>query len=578
MKKYIHKINTYLIEKYPTIWNTRIVWMLAISLIIHISFFVFGYVSLFNVATLHNRNAIGIFFENGTVFFGIILSVLLIVIWLINLFKNNSFKSFYPTSRSNLFFHFVCYLIIIFSSTTFYYSYISGLKTYISISYQDEDITNEITALNNTAMFFSHGINDYKLSNLYYPEPFGSLYCETMEVLINFNKPYKSFLEDNYQYFNLTTKEKFNSERFHDSIFAGYVYYEETEKSKIYYYKDTVVDVSKYIRTLKPSYYNYSETFFTEYLSRSKNYFYDDIYITSSYRYYNSEIPINRNKLNYQLLERNNPKEIKALLNNLLSIADFYEVKHNLTTDTWFELIYHPNNFELNSIIRKELKKKDVNITDYYDETTEIEKSKYYNKLLTDYYIESDKLSNVYENIIEIKKFDMFSDSIHFFLWITFFISSLIFAFRITGLKTILFSIITTGVLLVFAILISVLSIFLTEGTNIPNEYFISYFSLLISLIILVIPLFYYSKIRKIIVGVFINISIVGFVPFVLLIIGIISMHQANICDNKYDYETCFTLMTYLGASLSYILFIVGLIFIYFYTTIIKRWKALEER
>ena len=44
MKTYFTKIDQYLLENYPTIWNTKIVWMLLVNVIIHILFFFIGFV------------------------------------------------------------------------------------------------------------------------------------------------------------------------------------------------------------------------------------------------------------------------------------------------------------------------------------------------------------------------------------------------------------------------------------------------------------------------------------------------------------------------------------------------------
>ena len=43
MKTYFTKIDQYLLENYPTIWNTKIVWMLLVNIIIHILFFFIGF-------------------------------------------------------------------------------------------------------------------------------------------------------------------------------------------------------------------------------------------------------------------------------------------------------------------------------------------------------------------------------------------------------------------------------------------------------------------------------------------------------------------------------------------------------
>ena len=64
MKKFIYKTNQYLLERYPTIWNTKLVWMLSIALVLHLIFFVFGLFTLVNPKMLQDSNVEYIFFEN----------------------------------------------------------------------------------------------------------------------------------------------------------------------------------------------------------------------------------------------------------------------------------------------------------------------------------------------------------------------------------------------------------------------------------------------------------------------------------------------------------------------------------
>jgi len=148
--------------------------------------------------------------------------------------------------------------------------------------------------------------------------------------------------------------------------------------------------------------------------------------------------------------------------------------------------------------------------------------------------------------------------------------------FRVTNLRILLFSIITTGVLATFISLLILLYTFLVSSSNV--DYFIPYLILMIGSIILSIPLFFIDSVKKTLSGICLNITIGGFVLYVLLIIGIISMHQSDFCrtENYYD-ENCFVLIDYLGMTTSYILFIAGFVFIYFYSGVIKKWRALPE-
>ena len=62
MKTYFTKIDQYLLENYPTIWNTKIVWMLLVNVIIHILFFFIGFFSHANPESLQTTNVISDYF------------------------------------------------------------------------------------------------------------------------------------------------------------------------------------------------------------------------------------------------------------------------------------------------------------------------------------------------------------------------------------------------------------------------------------------------------------------------------------------------------------------------------------
>ncbi|MEO1033450.1 MAG: hypothetical protein AAFX55_18825 [Bacteroidota bacterium] len=154
--------------------------------------------------------------------------------------------------------------------------------------------------------------------------------------------------------------------------------------------------------------------------------------------------------------------------------------------------------------------------------------------------------------------------------------------FRVTGLKPLLFSILTVGVLTLFVSLTAALLLYLNKGSSDDNvAYFLMYFTLLLSSIILTIPIFFAERIKKIIVAICVNISLFGFSLYVFLIISIISMHQFDVCQSHEDYYksgfACDTLLTSVGIDWSYILFIIGILFLFFYSRIIKKWRSLPE-
>ena len=601
MKNFIYKTNQYLLERYPTIWNTRLVWMLLSALILHLIFFVFGFFTLSNPEMLQERYVKDIFFENGSVFLSIIISTLLLVAWLIYMFKNNAFKNFYPTNSFKLFGQFVSYLVIIFACTTFYLSYQYGLKTYIASTYPDAQINKEIQIANDAYLFLSEDLEDYTLNQRRFPKPFNEFYCEDNNKFIDYNKPHLSFEEDSYQYYTLRTIETPINEPYNNNITEsyndstrnkGFVYSKTVDSIRTYYFKDSVVNLQEWIKTPFPSYYNMSSTFF---VSTNDNLVDDELTYnySSDYEYnyeeysdydynYRKSFSIRhqlRNKRNYELLERNDKNEIKQLLEDFLTLSKTYKIDHNLTSNNWLNLVYHPNNFEVKNFIRDQAKNEYDN--DYQLGVDRTKTEEFYNNRLTDYHYENSALRNVFENIESIKNSKPI-ESIHVFMWLAFFFACIFFIFRITGLKQLLFSIITVGVLTLIVSLLAALLFYITGGGSDDGAiYFISYFTLALGTLILLIPIVFYKSIKKIIVAICLNISLIGFSLYLFLIVGIISMHQKDTCRADLDYQKsyydCNTLMESVGLSWSWILFFCGIIFIFFYTKVIKNWKSLPE-
>lgn len=589
MKKFIYNTNQYLLERYPNVWNTKVVWVLGAALILHLIFFLIGFISLTNKYLLQERRAIDNFFENGTVFLGIMVSIILLVVWLINMFKNNSFKNFYPTKKLDIFKQFALYFIIIFSTTTFYYSYIIGLKSYININYPDQELYSDISSANNAALFLSHNVSDYTVNNIAFPKPFDTLYCETEKSAINYNQSHLSFLEYKYQFFTLR-KEKQKQGVIEGIQSESVVFRKTIQDSVMFFYKDSLVDVAtKYGKNAVPTYFNHSETFYTSTRDEAlkNNYNSNRLLITKDYEYgYNNTIntpkEIKRNKTNYELLKRNNSEEIKTLINNFHNVLNKHKIDNNISKDQWFNIINTNSNFNIKHLIREEPKVPyNSNYSDPNATVEETALQKYYKQHITDFYIESDKLKHVFENLETIKDKNIFEGSIHVFLWIAFCLSVIIFTFRITGLKSLLFTIITAIVLIIILTLFGALIGYLGGFTNTTEEYFISYFALTIGTLILVLSIFYGDKIKKSISAVLLNLSITIFVPYLLLIIGIITMHQKYECraryNTKYNYQDCVTLIDTLGIYWSYVLLLAGFIFIYLFASKILKWKSLPE-
>ncbi|MGJ8683933.1 MAG: hypothetical protein ACSHWW_04880 [Nonlabens sp.] len=586
MNNFIHKTNQYLLERFPIIWNTKLLWMLAAAAALHILFFFYGFLSMANPVSLQEYNAEDVFFTKGGIFISIITSVLMIVYWLIMMFKNNAFKSFYPTRAWDLVKQFGAYLLIIFVSISFVFSFQTGLKTYINQTYDEARFEQDIETANRAALFFSHNIFEYNLNNKKYPLEFQELYCETAEFFIDENKPHvKSSFDNLYQYYSLKTITRDINSEYIDSIYDASVYNESAGKDlKRYYFKDEVVDVRGIIETAQPSYYHFSKVYYQRGASSYNSYnTYVEGYNDYGYGKDKPQISDLQARLvqeNHDLLNRNDPQEIKALLTAFLKLTKEYKIKNNITVDEWFRAVYHPGNFQVKALINS--RNTDLRYDRLYDENDELTPLQVYAEdINSDFFINTENLETSFGNIQDIKESEYLEVGIHVILWISFFIALLIFAFRLTSIKSVLFTIIAAGLL---GIIIAVIAVFayMSAGSYSNNEYFVMYLTLFIGTMILLGTILWMPQMSKLVSSIFLNLTMIGLLPYILLILGIITSHQQDACRIRYsDYmerkENCFILLDSLGAYWSLVFMVFAFFTIWWISKKALEWKSLPE-
>ncbi len=118
----IKDIQKKILLKYPLIWNTKFVPMLVIGIFFNCLYFGIGFLNG-NIDFSGRRNYDG---ETTAVMFGILLSILTAIVWLIFYFKNNALKSFYSKSKNALFYEWLQIFIISFLLISFYIPFSIG--------------------------------------------------------------------------------------------------------------------------------------------------------------------------------------------------------------------------------------------------------------------------------------------------------------------------------------------------------------------------------------------------------------------------------------------------------------------
>lgn len=622
MQQKIKNFNRYLLEYHPAAWNTKIVWTLLSGMMIHVIFFFIGYISHADPKSLHKFNVMDDYFSDGMIFIHLIISILMIVGWLILMFKNNAFKNFYPVTKWQMFSQFLQYFIIIFTCTSFFFSYMAGFKLFIKNTYPDGRMSESIAMINRTYPFFSQDIENYTLDNKIFPQ-YPELFCETHLEKIDRNKKYFVYYDRVYQYYTLYSRTVYKKDSNGDYPFPGtepedrFAFSEKNDSSETYYFKKEVVDLSPYIKTTGLTFYNFSGIFYRnspEEKSFLKRNYYNDPYIDYNKNAYRKE-KSEASRLTARLLDKRNPAEIEKLMSDFLRISKEFGIGNNLDAGKWAEMVYHPEDFKVRYFIKKyetgSNEEYDPNRNSQYDDygyaastidsaatvvegqivnnavqikdfnpdiSSQLSPEDYFMKNLTGYYYHTDDLKNFLGNVDTVKSTDFFSENIHIYLWIAFFLATVIFSFRVTDLKSLLFSVIGAGILSLAIALITVL--YSVSGGRGSEEFFISYLVFGIGLFILSVPLLLLKKFKKRVSSVFITVSMNGFVLFVLLLFFIVSLHQERACmdlTSPETYSNCKTVIETLGFSLSYMILTIGFVFMYFYTGVLKKWKAMPE-
>jgi hypothetical protein len=577
MKKFIQQQNQYLLENHPTLWNTKIIWMLGTSLILHILFFIAGLLSLIDPETLQEYRVIDNFYGNGVFLLGLIISIVLLVVWMIAMFRNNAFNNFYPFTRVKLFKHFLSYFVIFIATTTFYYSFTLGMQAHIAISYDDERMEQDITLANKAIPLLPFEMESYELDRLRQPAPFDTLYCATGSLNVDKSEKHHEFKGEEYQFYTLK-KVRIDTSRLADQDLRDLsVYNEVINNSRVFYVKDQVSRAKLPFETAAPSFYNFSDVFYER--DENRTYYSESIYEARDSGNQFNQLTIERTKqtqINQQLLMEGEAA-VKTTLDALMKLSQTYQIKHNISVSEWMQVQSYKPPYLIVEIIEDGVRPYSKNsFQNNASNTTDL--SRYIYELRRSKYFDASGLRQILSNVHELKNTNIFEGSLHVFLRLAFAFSVIVFMYRVTGLKPLLFSIVTIGLLGVFTSLIAVFVGYLISFSN-ASDYLIFILVLTIGSTILISTLGYYRRFKKLIAGILINITMVGIVPYMVLIIAFISEIQEDTCpySPSENRERCNILWDLLGVYWSYLFLALGLAFIFWFCKRLMLWRAMPE-
>ncbi|MBX9450210.1 MAG: hypothetical protein KL787_11040 [Taibaiella sp.] len=598
MNSLIKRTNKYLIERYPNIWNARLIWMLPGGLLIHLLFFITGYFILSYPGQLKSYLSDETIMGNyGVGLFSAVVSIVMIVIWIIYLIKNNAFKNFYPYTGWKLFLNFWYYLIVFFLLSSFYISFAAGYKTYIARHYPEDKIEDQIEKSNLASIFFNFSLDHYDLKYKRYPSPYDTLYIETNPASVNTSQPYYRFKGKDYQFYSIG-RDTFNRENY-DSINAisskSFTNYYLNDSMEVYLWKKQVVPLAQYPDTAY-SYLNYSLLPF----SSGNGYYY------SSYPY--SQYETDQHLKTYSekwhsLFDPVQKNEIEKVLQDFLAVCKAYDIPTNLTLKQWLDLVLQHNDTEVDSFIYNADLRYGVpeGVTDLMVtvdaaagqaaidaanadsiSTTIAEREKnYLQSRMTRYYIDQNALQNSFQSLGNLRDFDFVTDALKVMMYLSLALALVLLMFRVTDLRTLIFSVVVAGIISVLVSLLLIITSMGVFGSN--RDLVILYMLLGVAFMILILPFFLRQIMSKLVRGIHLNLVLGNVTLFLLLLILIIDAHlelafESNIRDYTMNSAMYTSLFEIYENEIIFGLWTGTVLVILLFSSYIKKWKGSPEQ
>ncbi len=424
------KINAFILERYPTMWNTHFIWILCIGLLTHLLYFVTAYLSL----DIHELKQYGIssYFFRGLGFsLYIIIGLITFIYFAFRYYTHNPFRHFYPLAPSYFWKIFAQLFTLLFVYASVFISYENGLLLKAKKLTPVETIVQEIHQVNLAYPFLFNNLRSYHIENRVYPKPFplddvssfvighDSINDVDIKHEIDHHQPYLHFNGNEYQFGKIKSKEI-------DSCTS-------TE------YIDSIIDISHEFGIAEYSLFNFKNLYIEQFVDTSFD--------------YNRIAPIV-----FTVYKSKDKASIEKYLQNLVNICNKYNIGHTL----------NPSKMA-NAILTQDLNNKAFVRTGFYDFRDQIihteesneavasddpstpSKIKYKKDISYNYSADLRAFSTLAENVTTLNTsmayHELNKDSMWGLIIFVFFITLLLLLTKYVPLKEILIGIVITGIL-----------------------------------------------------------------------------------------------------------------------------------
>ncbi|CAL2082601.1 hypothetical protein [Tenacibaculum sp. 190524A02b] len=549
----VKKINKYLLEHYPLIWNTRLLWMVLVGTGLHLLFFMVGYFTVNTQQDISQYYSLESFYKDtSVVFVSILFSIIILLIWIVYYLKNNAFKSFYQLKKGTLFIQFSIMVFIFFMNITQYYSFRKGLTVRIKQDYDWKLVDKDIKAFNTTALFLIQKSRKYAIENKQYPKPFPLYTVDDSRSNLGYDvDTTKAFIkhENKYYQFYELDKNLIKEEKLDTNLSLEEELLEEENNFK---YR-IVKDVSKYKNHIEPTLFNYSGTLYG----------------------YGQDSLIRQKRLKYyeKILYDKDEKAIKENLNTFLKLAEKYKIKNNLNVEDWYQLLDNENYTIREFIFDSKPDIDEVNrLAPRYQKILKTRKEYVEPLGVTSIpYCDLGNSDFLFKNIHSAYFGSSSKELLYIYTIFAFVFSLLLFLFKVTNIKTLLLSFVVGSVVLIFTIFVS--SYVSRYNFSMSNNSLESIIVLFICILIVILSLISFAlKWRKLITAILFSLALFAAPAIYTLLISLYSKYIRRL-----NLEVKDPLMEWLEAYWFWLVLVLWIISIAFYSVRIRQWKAEPE-
>lgn len=614
-------------EKNSIFKNTKLLPIIVIAGVIHVIFFIYGFL-LINDPKIFREYNFHEYYESNLVYVGAIISLVLFIIWIFLMSKQKSFRLLFQFSVKKIFLQFLCYFFISFFITSFYYSFNLGLISGVKSNYTDQELAKDVEIVNKAAVFLNFDKSYYSLTNRTYDFPFDELTSEevpsytTKDYFFDYeNRKHRfwsvkeieeAYDKEKYQSDNHTVRTKINSDNTKinvisydsivnvirnpfDTIPGDYLIFKSLPHLKLetvpaadsktgeITYKENgsikkavvnIKDFPKYLLSNNESYneyqlnyYNYSNVLIPIKTTVVNNDF--DVQ-EEGYHKVHPKKNYNMNKFVQTLLNSKEKKEqIKKIMADFISLTNKYEIDRNIDTKEWFDLVYNEQSVVRNIIFGTNPSGTDALIT--YGTGGYTKKTDGKNP-----YIDVFALTEIFDpinNFTNGNQLNTILSNLYKFFYLAFFLSLIVFTFRISTIKVFITTLIATIIVLTTnAILLDYSKIYFEE-VNVQVSCLIILYTCFI-----ILPYVLYKR-NKFIFGLIFNLGLFCFIPLAYTILYSISSLQVLSTKTGSEYFPKYVyndILTNLGGYIHLILPVLGFVFVYFAIALIKKHALLN--